>query len=157
MNWWLSSGTHMSILLLPIVRASSSSKVFIMDKSWRRDSFPFHLSNVLIFPGNTNFEEWIYGYNFGHNIHEVPLHTLVMIQNLFYKDKVHISLWLQKEMHWSFIVEGIYIYRSSILLNTHKIMRDQVNWTCIKLSHRFWGFFLICVHFFHTCSLASGI
>lgn len=65
---------------------------------------PFFSSNdVLIFPSKIVFEEWIYGYNCGHNIREVPLHTLVVTLNFFYKYKVNISLCLRKETRWAFI------------------------------------------------------
>ncbi len=87
------------------------------------DFFPFHSSDTFIFLGSIVFEEHICAYNSSHNIIQYPLHTLVLPQNFAYKHKVSISLWLKKETHCFFFVEGVYNYGSPIFLNTCRIIQ----------------------------------
>ncbi len=87
------------------------------------DFFPFHSSDTFIFLGSIVFEEHICAYNSSHNIIQYPLHTLVLPQNFAYKHKVSISLWLKKETHCFFCVEGVYNDGSPIFLNTCRIIQ----------------------------------
>jgi hypothetical protein len=51
------------------------------------------------------------------------LHTLVVVQNLAYDNKLAISFWLKKERYWSFLVEGVYDYNTHKLEHQHCILK----------------------------------
>jgi hypothetical protein len=74
--------------------------IFILKKNIKKGiglkHFMFSCFDTFVFPGTTTFEEHVCSHNKHHNVHHHPLHTLVVVQNLPYDNKLAISFWLKK-------------------------------------------------------------
>ncbi len=75
-SWWNTNRTRL--------------KIFIFDHSKKNK-----------IPRATIFEECVCSHNKHHDVHHHLLHTLVVVQNLAYDNKLGNSFWVKKERCWS--------------------------------------------------------